>query len=372
MVAIMIEISLNKYNNKDKYLDFFEAHIKASSETKASVFTRLKISKATFRRLKGKDTIRKDEILTSLSKYYKITIETNSIFKELEDLVNRVYNSAYYMNFDSFSLDIKTIDKRLKKSGVLSPVLKLLKLFLIVCKYNTTAINSDVKALYEEVMFYSSFFEDELQSILSIISLLINDKRIDVTCESNNPLYLQMLATKYAREGMYYEALYNAEMAKEAFEKEMNFRRLIVVNRTIIYSQLCLKHYQDAYDKSKYQRACVRTFSKDQYDVEITNGYYYISMLGLKMYDKIIDCSYKVNELNKYEYICYLISLYKTDISKYNSQIEELDDYVISLNDKMEIVNIIDYLNTKNNSILDNLKNMEFNKPLLMILEEVI
>ena len=93
----MIEISLNKYNNKDKYLDFFEAHIKASSETKASVFTRLKISKATFCRLKGKDTIRKDEILTSLSKYYKITIENAikglKVSKELVTVYRKTSNT---------------------------------------------------------------------------------------------------------------------------------------------------------------------------------------------------------------------------------------------------------------------------------------
>ena len=369
----MIEFDLSVYNNNTKYISFFDAYIKAKGDTKKEILDRLNISSSNISRARDNLSASEKTIITKLSKYYKVTIENSKLFKEIELLSNKIYNSAYYMNFDNFNEDIKLLDKKIKKNGILTPILKLLKLFYILCKYSNAKV-TDVETvlLYEEVSKYKKYFDQNLQNILDIISLYMNDKNAEKFKGNNNPLYLQMLATKCADKGKFMEALVYAEEAKNIFATEMNFKRLIVVNRIRIYSFLCIKNYQKAYDISKYQRKSVRTFSKDIYDVEMTNGHYYISMLGLKMYDKIIDMSESIDSLNTYEYICYLISLFKYDYSLYEDHINnDLNCYTISTNDKVIINNIIEYLNTKNKIIINRLKDLNLNIPLIMILEDL-
>lgn len=374
----MMEFNFSKYNNKTTWIRFFDAYIEAQGDFKSEVFNKLDISKSTFFRAMKKNIVSEDIIISKLSKYYKISIENSNLIKEIEELSNNIFNNAYYMNFDSFREDVKALDKKINKNGILTPILKLFKLFLILCKHNN-AIVTDIEfiELYEEVNKYKKYFDKNLQNILDVVSLYMNDthmiNNVDLINNNiNNPLYLQILATKCAINGKFVDALYYAEEAKNIFAKEMNFRRLIVVNKTRIYSLLCIKNYQKAYDISKYQRLSVKTFSKDINDIELANGYYYISMLGLKMYDRIIEMIYSLDSLNIYEYICYLVSLYKIDFNLYKDNINhDISNYIISTNDKIIIDNITEYINTKDKTVINRLKDMNFNVPLLMILEDL-
>jgi len=371
----MIEFDFSIYNTSSKYVVLFDSYINIVGDSRVKLFENLMINRSTFYRGKEQENIINYSIINKLALHYNMPRATSSLVKEVEKLANKVYNNMYYMIYDFYEEDMYHIDNKINRNVILFPILKLLKLLMLVCNSRDILVQSkETEKLYYEVKEYSAFFEDKLNTVLDIISLIFEGEKTkeNVLKRYDNALAYEILCKISYKDNDYIEALYFANKAKEIYSKEMNFKRIISVNRIIISSLLHVGKYEQAYQILKHQKLCVRTFGNDPIDTAVTNMDMYIALLGLEKYETIINMLKNKKPLNTIEYICYLTSLYKANVKEYFQHINnELDNYSSNINDMNLIRLLILYFKSNNEKFFDTLKDDKIYAPILKILENI-
>ncbi len=347
--------NLQIYKETSIYFRLFDVLFKEQEKKKESVFKELGINNSSYRRCREIEQKVGIEIINKLIKYFDLEKPTDQEINEIEKLTNRVYNNMYYKIYDTYEEDLKEIENLLNTKCLLYPVLKLLKLFLIInSKQNTKVVLEENNDLYKEITKYKLFFTNELLEIFVIINLLFDETTYEKDINHyNNPMTFQALASKAATKQKRIEALYYAEKAKEILIKDMNIKRIITINFTIINSLLYLGNYKEAYDLTVKQMMCIKTLNISGFDYDRAYNLFIISLFSLKEYSNVIEELENKDTFSEIIFICLLSSLYYSDKEKY-------EEYYLDNNDIEYVVLLDKYLKTKDKNVLLQLNNYEF------------
>ncbi len=345
------------YKSTKIYFTFYDIFIKEQGISKKDIFDKLYISNSSYRRARESEQKVGKLIIKELSNYYKLQIPSEVLVDKVEELSNKIYYNMYYKIFDSFDKDLNYINELLAKNNLLFPVLKLLKLFLLKNQSDSlTKIYDNYYPLFIEVKPYYNFFNDDLKEIYEMIDIFF-DQKFDIlkvwNKDFSNPLFYQIICAKCKLENNYIGTIFFGTKANLIYEKDYNFKRMFGINRNIMGSLLKLENYEECYKLSSKQLLSIQALKYSEYEVRAALSFKIVSLLGMNRFNEIIREIKNLTDINLNLLTCLLISLYKTDIDKYESYYKENIVNAVIPNDFQEYLNILDnYLKTSNKKLL--------------------
>lgn len=367
-----MEFNFSQYEHTQKYFYFFDTYIKNNNDKKEELFEKLNITGSTYRRARNNESKAGKMVIKSLCDYYKIIIPDIKYIKELEKLVTEIYNKMYYKSFDSYDKDLNTIKSFLEENTIFKPVLQLIKMFMEFNSYDVPKeIRDDELKIFYELVKYEKFFTDELKHILEILKLYFDEEYMNNIWEYNyqNPMAYQLLASKCFMRDKYIEAIFYASKAKDILLQENNFKRFIVVNRMLLTSMLCAKNYHEVYRLINMHKLSISVLDLNEKEIVYANNIYYASMLGLEMYDKIIEELKDAQKFNLSQFTCLLVSLYKKSKKLYYEYVKDIEKD-LNANYLNYINHLTKYLENKNKEIFNTLKSTNVMKGIQIILKK--
>ena len=144
----MKKFDLSIYKQTRVYFVFFDIYLKKQNITKEEIFSKLLINNSSYRRCRNAEQKVGKQILKQLADHFELIIPDAQIVDELQTRINQIYHKMYYKIYDTYEDDQRYIDNLLEKKILLLPVIKLIKLYLVV---NSTKSISDVKIEYKDM-----------------------------------------------------------------------------------------------------------------------------------------------------------------------------------------------------------------------------
>ena len=334
----MNNISLDLYKGSRWFIKFFDVYIKQFEKNKEYLFNELGINYSSYRRCRDSEQNIGKEIVLILAKKYGLTVPDVDEIDECEELVNKIYYYVFYKLDDLINESLLKIEEKINSKSLLFPIYELLKL-LIASNFNKSpnSIYLEYNGLFNEVKKYYNFFTEELKEIFEILDLFFgeNDK---LNTSYNNPMAFQVLASKSYAKGKFVEGIYFATKSQELLIKELNFKRYIIVNNTLICCYLSLGNYNEAYSLASKQLYNAISLKLESNEITLTKKYLYVSLLGLKEYSKLVNELEKETEFNPTFLTCLFVSLSIIDIDKYNEYISTKDKKILKKLSECEIM----------------------------------
>lgn len=361
----MFDFSIYKGNSI--YFRLFDGYFKETNTRKDVVFKKLYINNCSYRRCREGEYKIGIEIIESLTDYFNLKKQTNELVDQVEELAERVYYNMYYKIYDTYEDNLKFINDLLNDNTILFPILEILKLFLEVnSKKSPKAVLEETKNDFEHVKRYRLFFTKELNDILDILTLFydkdIEDHKWGDTYD--NPLSYQILAARASVKENHIAAIHYANKAKELFIEDMNIRRIITMNFTIMNNLLRMGNYEKAYDMAVKHMYSVIALNEKSYNYDRFLNIMLASMIGMRKYEFVIDRIEKIEKLSSTNFIFLLISYFSVNKEKYKEYYYE--------NLEFDSIIILDeYLRTKDKKLLLNLSKKTYTPEIIRILREL-
>ena len=372
----MIQLDFSIYKKTQIYFLFYDAFLKNKSINKEILFKKIDINYSSYRRARDYEQKVGEQILKQLCEYYQLKMPSMKLIDQLEKLANKIYHNMYYKIYDTYEDDIKELDKLIEEKYILFPILKLLRLFLNVNANRPIykVVNDNVE-LYNEVKIYRKFFIEELKEIFEILSFFfeteIPEEEWSKSCD--NALTYQILSSRYLNVNKFIEALFYAYKAKDIFLEDLNYKRVNLINRTIMICLLHIGKYEDCYKLAIKQKLSLAAYCQDNDETEMINEYLLVALLGLKRYDKIINLLINSKEYSLTTLTCLLVAIYENNKKDYDKYFKE-NVYLEEFNEETKniIINIDHYLHHKDKRILTKIEEArKIMTPLIKILRKI-
>ena len=243
-----------------------------------------------------------------------------------------------------------------------------------MCNSNKSVKNvySDNNGLFNEIVKYKNFYNKELVEIYNILNLFFNDsiKESEKHQDYKNPMSYQILASRCYMKEKYIEAIYYSTKACDILLDEMNFKRDVSVNRTLMACQLCIGDYETCHMNSVKVLRSVKSLNLEQFEIDAAEDYYYASLLGLKRFDIIYKKLKDNNNFNKNKFTCFLVSMFEIDQTLFSKYIQENIDFNESNNQNNDYIkSLILFLKNNDKKQLDKLKNYSIMTGIIKVLK---
>lgn len=363
------------YKETRKYFNLFDTYMKLHLVAKKEIFAELFINNSSYRRCRDSEQKMAIGLINKIGCHFNFKIPTRHDVDVLEELCNKIYHNMYYKIYNTYDEDVDNIDSIINENNLLFPIAKLLKLFLVVhSKKSAENLYQEYNDLYNEVKEYVTFYNDELIDIFDILSLFYDKSYLEDGSwikENTNPMAYQIASSNCFINNKYIEAIYFAERAKEKYILDLNFKRILVVNKTIMSCLLYINNYNECYELSLKQELCLKSLDLMTSEYKNVIKFKVISLLGIRRYNQVIDLLINLDSMNLTLLTCLLISLYQTDQTKY---LAYYNDFKLNIDDSDYSIylNYLDkYLHTRNKNILNNIFEYEIVKSLKNILKKL-
>lgn len=369
----MIIFDFSVYKGSKQYFKLYDVYIKYSGNNKEDLYYRLCINNSSYRRARDNEQRVGKEIIYKLSKFFSFKMPKESTIIKLQNIANRIYSNLYFKIFDTYDEDLKFLNYLLSEHSLLFPILKLLKLFMLVNNKSPQLNDFEDKELYNEVVLYEKFYTPELNEILEILMLFF-EKNIYAEWPHNysNAMAYQILSSKSYYEKRYFESIFFATKAKEILIQDSNFMRYLTVNRTLMSSLLFVGNYEECNKIAEKQLLSVKALNYSNYEIEIAEDFVYVSLLGLKKYDYIIEKLKDVDDFNLNRLSCLLIALFVKNKSSLNEYIKDNIDYnELDAKHSDFIKGLTYYLNHKDKKLLVKLEKYDVIGSIFEILKKI-
>ena len=369
----MKKISLNEYKDYKQYFIMFDILIKSVNSNKEEFLQSLYLSPSSYRRAKNDGNKIGAQLAKELCKYFNLTLFSSKLIDELEERLNLIYFNIYYKIYDTYEEDLAWINNLLSNNYIFFPVLKLLKLLMILNgDKSPNEIINDCRELFNEIKSYEGFYNDSLLELLEIEKVFFK-KDIDSNFLSknfNNALSYHTLSSKCTLSGKYIESIYFCERAKRLFIKEENFKRVYYINLILManYNNLC--NFEEAYKLEKRQMLSLASINEYEFEYLSTKKHYIITCLGLKKYKEVLHLLNDKDDLNLTEGCSYLIAMFNIDKKEYENIL--LKYFSSDENNVKQLVSMLDkYLKSKDKKILLKISTFRINKVIVEILKKM-
>lgn len=370
----MKKIDLIEYKKSRIYFIFFDVYLKVNNVRKEEIFTELYINNSSYRRSREYEQKVGTQIIKQLCNHFGFIIPEKSLIDELEVKINNIYFNMYYRIYKTYDEDLAYLNKLLEKNTIISPVLMLVKLFMMVnCHKPISYVKENYKILYEDVKKYYEFYTAELKGIYEILNLFFDDDVIlsdDWNHNYKNAMSYQIVASKCYSEKKYIEAIFFSKCSQDILYKDLNFKRVISVNRTIMSSYLYIGNYEECHGIAEKQIMYLQSIDFSDYEVESAIIFEIVALLGMEKYQEVKDRVYAYTKMSLTIITCLLISLYQLDEKEYLNFYNENIGYM-DHNDKQYLILLNDYLKSRSKSILSDLSKYPIMGSLIKILKNL-
>ncbi len=170
----------------------------------------------------------------------------------------------------------------------------------------------------------------------------------------------QIIASKCYSEKKYIEAIFFSKCSLEILFNDMNYKRIIAVNRTIMGSYLYIGNYLECHKIAEKQILYLQSINYSDFELESAFMFEMVSLLGLERYGEVKNNIESYSRINLTLLTCLLVSLYQIDKKKYfeiyNENFDEMDsdnkDFLFQLNKYLKNNDKNALLELKNYSIM--------------------
>ena len=369
----MFSINLNDYKKTKIYLQLFDVILKDLPINKEEFLLEHDITPSSYRLARKVEQNVGKSIIIKLSEVFKFVTLADDELEDVEEQLNKIYFDIYYKNYDNYDNHLEYINEMINKNFLIHPLFKLFKLFLL-CNSNKSVKNvySDNNGLFNEIVKYKNFYNKELVEIYNILNLFFNDsiKESEKHQDYKNPMSYQILASRCYMKEKYIEAIYYSTKACDILLDEMNFKRYVSVNRTLMACQLCIGDYEACHMNSVKVLRSAKSLNLEQFEIDAAEDYYYASLLGLKRFDIIYKKLKDNNNFNKNKFTCFLVSMFEIDQTLFLNYLKENINFKELSNEYCEYIkSICLFLGKKDKKQLDRLKDYSIMKGLIRILK---
>ena len=369
----MFSINLIDYKKTKIYLQLFDVILKDLPINKEEFLLEHDITPSSYRLARKVEQNVGKSIIIKLSEVFKFVTLADDELKDVEEQLNKIYFDIYYKNHDNYDGHLEYINEMINKNFLIHPLFKLFKLFLL-CNSNKSVKNvySDNNGLFNEIVKYKNFYNKELVEIYNILNLFFNDsiKESEKHQDYKNPMSYQILASRCYMKEKYIEAIYYSTKACNILLDEMNFKRYVSVNRTLMACQLCIGDYETCHMNSVQVLRSVKSLNFEQFEIDAAEDYYFASLLGLKQFDLIYDKLKENNNFNMNKFTCFLVSMYKIDKTFFPTYVQENVDDNEQNNEYRDYIKLLtSFLKKNDKKQLDKLKNYSIMTGIIKVLK---
>ena len=168
----------------------------------------------------------------------------------------------------------------------------------------------------------------------------------------------------------YIEAIYYSTKACDILLDEMNFKRYVSVNRTLMACQLCIGDYEACHMNSVKVLRSAKSLNLEQFEIDAAEDYYYASLLGLKRFDIIYKKLKDNNNFNKNKFTCFLVSMHKIDKTLFSTYVQENVDANELNNDYCDYIRLLtSFLKKNDKNQIDKFKNYSVMTGIIKVLK---
>lgn len=145
----------------------------------------------------------------------------------MEKRINIIYDNMYFKVYDTYEKDFNYTEKVLEQKSLLFPILKLIKLFMLIDS-NSSVYDAirNYSELFDEVKRYGSFFTEELNELLKIVSLFFESYFLEEEYNEDfiNALSYQIIAAKCFSNKRNIEAIFFK------MKQRLDYQKIIISN----------------------------------------------------------------------------------------------------------------------------------------------
>ena len=355
----MFKIDLSDYKESSIHFNLFDTLIVGLEEGKEKYLRSLGINPSTYRKCRKGDLKIGHDIIVFLANHYSLTILKNEEYDELSKMFTSIYDKLYYKIEFSYDEDLKLIEDMIEKNYIIHPVIKLVKLFVVMCSNKTReSIISENIDLYNEIKIYKQCFNNSLIQIYEIVSLFYEENIEEGKGLKNykNGFIYYILATRAYSDKKYIESIFYAMKAKEILDADGNVLRNLHVNNILMSSFLYVGNYEECNELANKQLLTIRSIGLGQgFHRRSASKYLFVSLLGLDRCEEIIELCEVKKMFNLTELTCYLVAMFRLDKNMYEAYFDGLDLNVFNEKDKKYLITIDEYLRTNHRKVLKDL-----------------
>lgn len=371
----MKKFDLSCYKDFQIYFNLFDVLIKNEAKNIETFLESVYISPSSYRRAKVDGNKIGQQIMNDLCKYFQYKYCDETVIEELEELFNKIYFDMYYKDYKNFELYNDMIDKKINENLIIFPILKVMKLFLILnTSKSPRLIIIEDKELYEEIKQYTLFYSGMINELVELLDVSFKediDERF-LSFNYKNEITFHTLAARCAQLGRYIESIHFCNLAKEKFIKDENFKRVHYINLVLLANYNSLFKFDDAYELEKKQMHSLNSMSNSDIEMAFTKKHFIITCLGLKKFEQILLCLKDDDPLSLTDSTCYLIANYYLNKEIY---IKEYTGLLKNSGDDEELISLFKTLNdvliSKDKKKVEELKKFSINKTVIDILKEI-
>ena len=344
----MIKVNLENYKENKQYLLLFDVLIKQVANNKDIFLEDINITPSSYRRAKTSEQNIGEYIVNKLCEFFDIKKVSQAEIDKYQMFLNKIYYEYYYSLNDNTLYILGKLDELINEKNSFYPIFMLFKLlFTLISNNNQSIIMNENEYLYEEVIKYKSYFNDDLLDILSHVEILFDKDFVNkkIYLDNKNGITYYIVSSKYLQENKYIESLYYAQKAKELFINDENYKKIAQVNFNIMSCFCFLNNFEKYYDLAYTQYYSLSAFNEYSELKDQASKHYAISLIALKKYEELEYVYKHKTDLTFTEVLCLLIArkyINKKEFQKYLINVQEVlkDDY------RLEILNnVCDYLN---------------------------
>lgn len=250
----IFDISLKCYfEDRRIYFYYFDGLCKIKKQKQKNVFELLDINENTYRANRLNPSKKSIIYINKLSNYFNVDILPIENEKELDQFVSGVLYAVYYKIHESMKIYLKKINKLLENDNNLSPVLLLIKIFIIINSGDTFSnIKSNCSYDIEKLKFFenSNYYQDEFQFLSRVILFCFGmyndieylDKYSDVY-PMLSWLYYNVRASLSFVEHKDINAIVYYYQALEIYKRTFNIERAISAINNLALQMNIIKEY---------------------------------------------------------------------------------------------------------------------------------
>lgn len=356
----MKKIDFNDYYFSKQYLLLFDVLIKQKAKNKDVFLEDINITPSSYRRAKMIEQNIGKNIVFKLCEYFNIKPISKEEIDKYQIYLNKIYYDYYYnLNNDYIYISGK-LDELINEKNLFYPIFIMFKLlFNLVHNRNKSIIINENEYLYNEVIKYKNFFNDDLKDIFMHVEILYDKEFINkkINLDSSNGITYLIISNKCLESQKYIECLYYASKAKNLFLEDENYKRISLANINIMNSYCYLNNFEKYYNTAYTQFYSINGFNECGFIRDLTDKHLAISLIALKKYQEIIYFFKNKSDLTFTEMICLLIALYYEDIENYKKHYINVKEVLKDNDIKNEALDIINKcLLDGNKKILKNIK----------------
>lgn len=171
----MIKIDLKAYKENKQYLILFDILIKNVAKNKDIFLEDLDITPSSYRRAKVSEQTIGEHIVNKLSTFFNYKTITKEEVEKYELFINKIYTEYYYSLNSNTLYILGKLDELINENNLFYPIFLLFKLlFNLISNNNQTIINNENEYLYEQVIKYKPFYNEDLLDVLVHVEVLFD------------------------------------------------------------------------------------------------------------------------------------------------------------------------------------------------------